>query len=164
MKMSVQLHRDYYNFICHFGTLNEVVNKILEAAERGEIEIYDNKDTAPPATDASRYNVEITNKAYIQMVGLLGSRSPTISLRRILYWFVDNEIYTVLGMEYKQLLPTQTRTLKNMIIHVDTAIKHVLEYIDDCLKDGIDFEEQSQGIRYKFEQHRQQIKELYDGL
>jgi len=161
MKMSVQLHRQYYNYICHFGTLDEVVNKILEAAERGEIDIYDNQQPAPPAYETSRYTVNITNKAYIHMVETLGSRSPTVSLRRILYWFVDNEIYVQLDLPYKSLLPTQTRELKNLLTHIDTAYNAVLRYINES---HLDFNECIPDIEYKLKQQQRALKELRDDI
>lgn len=161
MKMSVQLHRQYYNYICHFGTLDEVVNKILEAAERGEIDIYDNQQPAPPAYETSRYTVNVTNQTYIHMVETLGSRSPTVSLRRILYWFVDNEIYVQLGFPYKILLPTQTRELKNLLTHVDTAYEHVLKYINES---HLDFNECIPDIEYKLKKQQQALKELRDDI
>ena len=161
MKMSVQLHRQYYNYICHFGTLDEVVNKILDAAERGEIEIYDNCQAAPPAYETSRYTVNITNKAYIHMVETLGARSPVVSLRRILYWFVDNEIYTVLDLPYKTLLPSQLRELKNVMTHIDTAYERTLRYIRES---HLDFNECIPDIEYKLEQQQKALKELRDGI
>lgn len=161
MKISVQLHRQYYNYIRHFGTLDEVVDKILEAADQGEIDIYDNQQPAPPAYDVSRYTVNVTNKTYIHMVETLGSRSPVVSLRRILYWFVDNEIYTLLDLPYKTLLPTQTRELKNLMTHIETAYERVLKYVNES---HIDFNECLPDIEYKLKQQLQSIKEWKNGI
>lgn len=98
MKLSVYLHSDRVDVLKTFGNLNDVVDRILKAYDEGFIDIED-RPVCEPRDGAGRYDIEIYNENYLQMLQLYGVKSKRISLRRILYWFVDNEIYNDLGWE-----------------------------------------------------------------
>ena len=96
MKLSQYLHNDIVDVLKTFGDLNDVVNKILDAADEGYIEVEDK----PPCRDrdgCDRYNIDIHNENYLELLRIHGVKSKQISLRRLLYWFVENEIYEELG-------------------------------------------------------------------
>ena len=98
MKQSVYLHNYVTDVLLTFGDLNDVINKILDASDEGHFDITD-KPSCESREGASRYNVNITNQTFIQMIKMYGEKNKSLSLRRLLYWFVDNEIYNDLGWE-----------------------------------------------------------------
>ena len=89
MILSVYLHKDRADVLRTFGSLDEVVDRILSACDEGEFDI-ENKPECEPREGASRYNIKITNESYIDMLKNFGVKCKRISLRRLLYWFVDN--------------------------------------------------------------------------
>ena len=98
MKLSVYLHDYIVNIITCFGTLDEVTNKLLDAYEEGIINI-EYLPTCPYRGDCRRYEINVENENYINLILTYGATSPRYSLRRLLYWFVDNEIYNELEFE-----------------------------------------------------------------
>lgn len=104
MIFSVYLHDYVADTLKCYGTLDEVVNKILETSEQGIFDVID-MPKCEPRDGATRYNIDVTNEYYITLVNAYSINSPKISLRRILYWFVQQEMADVLGWvpsnEYK---------------------------------------------------------------
>lgn len=98
MILSVYLHRDRVDILKMFGNLSDVINKILDASDEGHFDIGD-KPEAPSREGAGRYNINVTNENYIQMLNMFGIKNKKISLRKLIYWFVDNEIYVDLDWE-----------------------------------------------------------------
>lgn len=111
MILSVYLHKTLYLALTRFGTLDEVINRILDEGTNGKIDIM-NKPICPPKKDGSLYQIKIVNKDYISLYETMG-RSAKISLRRLLYWFVDNEIYNLLGWKVKSIDDFQQNVEKN---------------------------------------------------
>ena len=95
MKMSVYLHKEVADTLRCYGDLDEVVNKILEQCEGGIIDVF-NKPKAPERYGAIRYNIDVTNEYYLSLLANYPPNSPFVSLRRLLYWFVEEEMYEVL--------------------------------------------------------------------
>ena len=98
MEFSVYLHKPIAEVLMCYGDLSEVVNKILEASEQGLFDVVD-LPRCPARDGASRYTVNITNEYYLNLLETFPINSPRISIRRILYWFVEQEIYDELGWE-----------------------------------------------------------------
>lgn len=98
MKFSIYLHQAIAETLMCYGDLSEVVNRILEESENGEFDIID-RPRCPARDGASRYDIEITSEYYINMLSSFPINSPRISLRRLIYWFVEQEMYEVLGWE-----------------------------------------------------------------
>lgn len=98
MTVTIYLEERITDILNCYGSLNDVVNRILEAGARGEFEVMD-KPTCPPKKNGAHYAVDITEPTYLGLYEIYGSKSSRISLRRLLYWFVDNEIYNDLGWE-----------------------------------------------------------------
>lgn len=98
MKMSVYLHDEIRAILCCYGTLDEVINRILDAGSAGEFDVM-NKPQIPVREGASRYEVDIVNEEYLELFRVYPQNSTKISLRRLLYWFVENEMYEMLGWE-----------------------------------------------------------------
>lgn len=99
MKMSVYLHNEICSVLKCFGSLDEVTNKILDAASSGEFDV-ENKPKVIERSGARRYDVDVQNEDYLELYAIRRN-SPSISLRRLLYWFVENEMYEYLGWEVK---------------------------------------------------------------
>ena len=78
-----------------YGTLDEVVNKILTYGAAGSFDLMD-KPKAPDKTGGSVYKINVLEPNYLELLDTFGASSSRISLRRLLYWFVDNEIYAEL--------------------------------------------------------------------
>lgn len=98
MRLTVRLHEDYYNVLRIFGELSDVVNSVLNHCTAGSITCMD-KPKAPPIAGTNRYEVDIINEDYLNLLQTYGARSSHISLRRLLYWFVDMEMYNELNFQ-----------------------------------------------------------------
>ena len=98
MLFSIYLHSPIAEILMCYGDLSEVVNKILDAGEEGAFDIID----CPKCLSregASRYDIDVANEYYISLLETFPINSTRISLRRLLYWFVENEMYDVLEWE-----------------------------------------------------------------
>lgn len=98
MKLSIYLHSDIVDVLKTYGKLDDVVNSMLDAADEGEFEI-ENKPECRPREGAGRYDVNVTNATYLSLLNTYGVKSKAISLRRLIYWFVENEIFNEIGWE-----------------------------------------------------------------
>lgn len=96
MIVSIYLHKEIANTLKTFGTLEEVVNKILFAGAEGAYDIT-NKPNCISREGARRYEINITEPEYLELLQTFPINSSRISLRRLLYWFVENEIYNDLN-------------------------------------------------------------------
>lgn len=96
--MLVKLYLDEQTAIVlrMFGTINDVVNRIIDEGMAGKFDMFD-KPVAPPRDDCSRYEVHINNEDYIQMMANYPEKSSKVSLRRLVTWFIDNAVYEELG-------------------------------------------------------------------
>ena len=97
MLVSIYLHKPIAETLKCFGDLSDVVNKIYDAAGEGIIDVMD-KPKVPPRDGASRYDVDITSEYYMELLTAFPANSSRISVRRLLYWFVENEIYELLNL------------------------------------------------------------------
>ena len=98
MILSLYLHNDVTDVLKMYGNLNDVINKILDESSAGSFDVQ-NKPPCRNRDGASRYNVDVKNEDYLSMLESFGIKSKQISLRRLIYWFVENEIYYDLGWE-----------------------------------------------------------------
>lgn len=131
MKVSVYLHEEMRAILCCYGTLDDVVNKILDAGTAGEFDIMD-KPNIGVREGARRFDVDIKNEEYLALMRTHPHNSTKISLRRLLYWFVENEMYEILGWEPVNEYLDRNEAKKNKLI---TKIRQDLESliaIIDC--------------------------------
>lgn len=96
MRVSIYLHQSILDELACYGELDEVVDRILTLGERGVIDL-ENRPPCRPRTDAKRVTVDVHNTYYITLVRSYPRNSSLISLRRILYWFVENDMCTLLS-------------------------------------------------------------------
>lgn len=98
MIFSIYLHKHIAETLMCYGDLSDVVNKILETSEQGIFDLID-MPKCESREGATRYNIDVTNETYLSLVETFPPNSPRLSLRRILYWFVEQEMYEVLEWE-----------------------------------------------------------------
>lgn len=96
MIMSVYLHRSYVDILAQYGTLEEVINRILQEASEGNFSVED-KPPCGSREGAARYEVNVTNAEYLELLELYPTNSSKVSLRRLIYWFVDNDMMNECG-------------------------------------------------------------------
>ena len=96
MTINIHLHKEIADTLRCFGDLSTVVNKILQAGALGVIDIMD-KDACPDKEGCEHCRIEVTEPNYLELYKMYGPKNRRISLRRLLYWFVENEIYEELG-------------------------------------------------------------------
>lgn len=122
MLMSVYLHPPIANLLRCFGDLDTVVNKILQEGEAGNIQL-ENLEPCQDRVGASRYDINITNEYYLALLDTYPQNSAKISLRRILYSFVENEIYEELGWSAThEYIDTKRKKLRNKIIRIKSDV------------------------------------------
>lgn len=92
MIYSIYLHKEIAETLMCYGDLSEVVNRILNLAEEGAYDIID-LPSCQPRDGATRYNIDVTSEYYNSLVATFPANSARISLRRLLYWFVEQEMY-----------------------------------------------------------------------
>ena len=95
MIFSIYLHSPIVETLKCYGELSEVVNKILSLCEQGIIDLVD-MPRCPDRSGASRFDINVTSEYYLSLVESFPPNSPRISLRRLLYWFVEQEVYDAL--------------------------------------------------------------------
>lgn len=90
----VAIHPEYLDFLKQFGGPSYVADALVELMYTGELDA--GQMTPAPPVDAScmKLTVAVTNKHYKELVAVYGASSPMVSIRRALYYFVDNELYT----------------------------------------------------------------------
>lgn len=119
MVYNVYLHKYVIDILSQFGEIDTVINHIVDAGMAGAFSMQD-LPKAPDRTpgEMTQLQVDIHNVEYNELLGSRGGRSMTYSLRRIIYHFVDNEIYSELGWEpvaSAAEMSSFTRRLANLI-------------------------------------------------
>lgn len=98
LNLDIRLHKEYCEILTQFGSLSHVTNCILHACEIGAIDVFD-KPVAPPKDGTQKCIITIDNVWYEGLLKDFGAKNSRISLRRLLYWFVDNEVYNDIGLQ-----------------------------------------------------------------
>jgi predicted DNA-binding protein (UPF0278 family) len=128
--------------------LSDVINKILDAGDQGAFDVMD-KPSCESREGASRYNVNITNATYLSLLNEYSVNSPRISLRRLIYWFVENEMYIELDWpmsneyvddfktKFNKKLTDAINTFQSFKILAQSVYKNevLLETIEDCYEE-----------------------------
>lgn len=150
MLMSVYLHQEYYDYLSCYGNIEEVTNRILEAARDLDIESMPN---APSRTGAKRLNINVTSEWYLEELCARPVNSPLYSVRKILYYAVDNELPTVWG--WKVSKDYRNKKEDRIRKHLDNAISN-LEHAQLLMSN--DMREQVQSIVEQTKYIRSQYK------
>ena len=120
MIQSIYLHKEIANTLRCFGPLDEVVNRVLAAGAQGHFDVMD-RPPCPGRETALRYNIDITEPTYLAILQQYGPHSPRVSIRRLLYWFVEQQVYEELGW---------TITRRYTDEHREMAIRKTTQAID----------------------------------
>ena len=98
MRFSIYLSNDVIDILQCYGTISDVTNKILECGAEGMFDIMD-KPTPPPKQNGKQVIIDVIEPNYLDLIEMYSIKSSRISIRRLLYWFVENEMYAELGWE-----------------------------------------------------------------
>ena len=98
----VSLPDEVYDVLCMFGDLDDVVDRILTLYEEEAIPV--DVERLPKYADHqdSRHKIKIYNRWYEEMLEYYGSSSTKYSLRRMLCYFVYEELYEEYDMTVTQ--------------------------------------------------------------
>ena len=129
MTLSVYLAHDIKSVLSCYGSLDIVVDKILTAGAEGLIDIME-KPSAPEKKGGTYYQINIREPNYIALVETYGTKSSRISLRRLLYWFVENEVYLELGWEpCEEFVDQKNKKGYQAVMQLKEALYNAREYI-----------------------------------
>jgi hypothetical protein len=108
-----------------------VINAVLDESDNGMFDVFD-KPNCDSRDGASRYSVEITNENYLTLMQTYPANSSKISLRRLLYWFVENEIYNECGWTFNNILRRQVDSkIVKKIKDLQTAVTKIQPLVAD---------------------------------
>lgn len=130
MKLTVYLSRDIFDILNCYGSLNDVTNKILAAGAAGEFDLLD-RPAVPPRVNGSYHTINVTNQYYINLTNLYGTTSSKVSLRRILYWFVNNDMFEQLEWTPTTIMPTKFEKAEDAINKIRLDLSELCKYTDD---------------------------------
>lgn len=120
MRYRITLSDEVLEVLSWFGDLSTVVNKILEAGEECVFDI-ENCPSYEEYGKQHRVFVNVTNQNYLELVERYGVRSHRASLRRIINYFVNNEVYNDLGWE----IVNRNKDIERLYKQIELAQKHV---------------------------------------
>lgn len=90
--VSVYLDNYVLDGLTLFGPLSEVVDKVLTCCI-SDVDVSELPKAPPITPETRRVNITVTNEEFLMLSDTYGATSKKVSLRRILYWFVDNAMY-----------------------------------------------------------------------
>lgn len=132
MRFSIYLSNDIIDILQCYGSITNVTNRILECGAEGLFDIMD-KPTPPPKENGHQVIIDVTEPTYLELVDVYSIRSSRISLRRLLYWFVENEMYIELGWEAtKTYKKSETEQAINMLGDIKLQLYRFEKLISDC--------------------------------
>ena len=140
IKANIIIPLEYYNILTVFGSIEDVIYKALELCENGEIDLENLPQTANFVNTATKpVSVIITNSYYENLRNIYGATSPKVSLRKLLCYIVENEIYFDYHWEVVQVYDTETRNKINSYKYdiTNKATKLVKLLKDEATKNKI---------------------------
>lgn len=143
IKVNITISDEYYKILRLFGTMDEVVQKALMLAEKGDIDL----ETCPYVQQFGRLKhivVTVNNAYYESLRALHGATSPKASINRLLYYIVDNELYEAYGWKqvnkYNEETEAKIEGYKSTILHNINKLSKMLTRTEqqDKLKQAYD--------------------------
>lgn len=142
IEVALYLHEYVYDSLTSFGPLEHIVNKVIQAGTDGLIPLENLPATPPRSCHTCRQvHVCVDNPVYEELIATHGARSPRVSLRRILYDFVDNERWTELGWKGRSqdfaITSAQSRyahLLRRLVSSLNNVVKQAPSRHSDTLK------------------------------
>lgn len=118
MIFSVYIEKYILDIIKCYGTIDEVVNRMLDAANGETFDVFD-KPSIGTRDGSVRCNINVINTDYINLARSMPPNSPRISLRRFIHWFIEEEMPLQLGWKvvrrYKQKERDKIRAIINNV-------------------------------------------------
>ena len=133
-RISLYLHENIIETLKCFGEVNDVINTMLKQCVEQALIFDGTIQSAPSREGAKRIDVNISKNVLSELCG--------IGVRPIVYWFVENEIYSDLGWEtcreygadkIKKLNMQFDRTLAELD-KLNRMCNNRLEYVIDMVK------------------------------
>lgn len=129
MVYHIYLHRYIVEAMEQFGPLWKVIPRIVDEGVAGAFPI----EALPPAPhrtpgDMVQVTVDVTNEDYNAMVQERSTRSSLVSLRRIIYHFVDNELYVDLGWQPSPTATPAPSAYQRTLAIVITDVARLRQY------------------------------------
>lgn len=107
MNVRIYLHDSVADMLKMFGSLDDLVNDLLQRAMAGAFDI-ETLPVSPKGGEVHRYDINVTNEEFLALREARGATSKSLSIRRLLYWFVDNEMWEQFEMSpCRDLAPRQ---------------------------------------------------------
>lgn len=139
MEVKVSLPKDVLEVMKQFGTPSEVADRILAAGEEWVFDM-ENCPSYESSCRSVRTPLTITNQYYEELVLTRGEHSNKVSLRRIISYFIYNEIYNELGWEpidstsEDNLICAEIKKLINRVVTLRTMMnrKSCSEGVLEC--------------------------------
>lgn len=124
MIVSIYLERYAIDVMECYGTINDVVNRMLDAADGDTCDVFDKPSAGPRTIDSVRVDIDVTNDDYLQLMDTFPSNSPRISLRRYIHWFIDNEMPQFLGWEVvNEYRKKEKDKIKHLLSKAEASVK-----------------------------------------
>lgn len=115
----IRIHRDYYDVLQQFGGLSKVANAMADLVYAGLVDVREMPRSPEANADCIGCSVTMTSPGYEALVEEYGVSSPKVSIRRWLYYFVENELYseypTHFKLEAEREAKTKQLTLNNLL-------------------------------------------------
>lgn len=135
MIANVYLHDYIADTLQCYGELTDVVNKILDYGTQG---VYNFEEIAncEPRDGAKRYTVYITNNDYCELMMAYPTNSPRLPLRKILYWFVNNDMFNELDWQpTRKYINKEAQRIKRLIADIVHRLQLLGSKMPDTLRD-----------------------------
>lgn len=129
MKIDLYLPVQTWKMIDKYGDDDFVINQILSFATKYNLNLY-NKPPAP-SKNAILYShriINITDPDYLLELASHPVNSPVTSLRRIIFWFFDAEMYDEYPLICQENLP-QYNAIKEILCNISKNLERLHDYI-----------------------------------
>ena len=137
--LSVYLQDDVANVVLCFGnTMDEAVANILNAIDKFDAG-FEDKPFYGMREGARRYNIVVTNQSYIELLNLRGANNPRVSLKRILEWFVYEELYETIDIQpVRNFKNDFINKQRNKLMHIRVSLSTLSNKLADFNNDATD--------------------------
>lgn len=137
---NVYIHPSAVDILYCFGDINTVVNKIIDELYARNVDIESCcKEPAPNQSGCRHYQIVINNADYNALRAAYPAKSYKVSLRRIINWFVVNEMYFEWGWEpIREYTSNEIDTVNKRINDVISRLNSLKLVIRDRHHDDID--------------------------
>lgn len=97
---NLYIHPSAADVLYCFGEIGDVVNRIIDELYARNVDIESCcREPAPDQSGCRHYKVDIKNADYEALRAAYPAKSSKVSLRRLVNWFVVNEMYFEWGWE-----------------------------------------------------------------